>query len=181
METKKEIVNEVMRLARGIKRCSSHEGHHFSRLDSLRLILRNRSGTSSRELAQMMDVRPPSLSEWLDKLSENGEITRDRDENDKRIVRISLTDKGIEIANRLSENINKPRTFFDGCLTSEEEATFIALCEKLSNHLSQFDKDDMGERHRNHGMHDGPHHGPRRGRGHGDKNGREDYPGREQE
>ena len=56
--------------------------------------LQKMSGVNQRELAFILDIRPQSLGELLQKLEQNGYITRKIDENDKRSLIVELTEKG---------------------------------------------------------------------------------------
>ena len=58
----------------------------------------------SKDLAEKLDIRPSSLSEALDRLQEKEFITRSTDENDKRKVIVSLTDKAVDRMNKRREN-----------------------------------------------------------------------------
>ncbi|HCC00983.1 MAG TPA: hypothetical protein DEP42_07210 [Ruminococcaceae bacterium] len=51
-------------------------------------------GLSVSELSQLMQVKPPSITAPLNALEERGMIQRTQDENDRRIVRIHLTQNG---------------------------------------------------------------------------------------
>lgn len=59
-------------------------------------------GTSARELTELLDIRPSSLSEMLSRLESQGDILRRRDEKDARISHIWLTEQG---ASRFSGTI----------------------------------------------------------------------------
>lgn len=53
-----------------------------------------REGSSQRELAENMHIEPPTLVRHLDNLAHEGLVERRRDERDRRIARVYLTDKG---------------------------------------------------------------------------------------
>ena len=52
-------------------------------------------------LARYLYISESSVSEQLRKLSQKGLVTKDRHENDNRIVTVSITGKGRELADRL--------------------------------------------------------------------------------
>lgn len=54
------------------------------------------------ELAKMVHVRPGSLSQVLTRLERDGYIQRQRDEVDRRLVKVSLTKSGLTKHNELS-------------------------------------------------------------------------------
>jgi len=96
----------------------------------MRLISAN-SGTSSHELAEMMDIRPSSLTEMLNKLEESGIVVRTRDEKDLRVVRVSITELGTEELKRHNEEKRQARDFLTEGLSEEEQKTFCELCDRL--------------------------------------------------
>lgn len=56
----------------------------------------DKDGTPSTQLGPRMGMEPTSLSRTLKTMEEKGFIRREEDKNDKRIVRIFLTDEGLK-------------------------------------------------------------------------------------
>lgn len=56
----------------------------------------DKGGTPSTQLGPRMGMEPTSLSRTLKTMQERGLIRREEDKNDKRIVRIFLTDEGLK-------------------------------------------------------------------------------------
>ncbi len=108
------IAEAIQTLARRMRRFSAHHGDHVNRLERLLLLLLllDNDAISMRDLASLLDIRLPSLSQWLDRLVEEGEVTRKRDEDDKRVVRISLTEKGLKLARVSEEKVSSRKVFF---------------------------------------------------------------------
>jgi DNA-binding MarR family transcriptional regulator len=52
---------------------------------------------SARELAELADLSPATVTQMLDHLAAAGLVTRIRSDEDKRIVLTSLTDRGCEV------------------------------------------------------------------------------------
>lgn len=61
---------------------------HFHGYGRLMEAIARYEGTSARELTELLDVRPSSLSEMLSRLESQGDILRRRDEKDARISHI---------------------------------------------------------------------------------------------
>ena len=139
-----EILDQLMLLTRLSRRVvmrmprPAHASHGGNRL---RRILHSNPGLSSRELAEILDVRPSSLSQQLEKLEVRGEIRRERDEQDSRVSHIYLTELSEALLNESKASIQAMHDHFSACFTPEEKEQFIALCMKLSAYLS----DDIGE------------------------------------
>ena len=113
----------------------------FSEGRLMHLLLAN-DGMSARELAEQIDIRPPSLTPILERLELRGEIVRIRDEKDSRVWRISLTDEGRQQIKRRAAFGGSQLAEVENCLTEEERKTFIALCEKLGNRLIELAEPD---------------------------------------
>jgi len=56
----------------------------------------DKEGTPSTQLGPRMGMEPTSLSRTLKTMEEKGFIRREEDKTDKRVVRIFLTDNGLE-------------------------------------------------------------------------------------
>jgi len=52
-------------------------------------------------LAKLVDVNKSTMVEVLDKLAKNGYVTRERDSNDRRVVIVKITDKGLSILSQV--------------------------------------------------------------------------------
>ncbi|MCL2136098.1 MAG: MarR family transcriptional regulator [Coriobacteriia bacterium] len=137
------VFDSLYRLMRLLRRFqgNSQQGHGHRRLSYsetrlLRLLL-NHSGLSARELAELIDIRPPSLTAVLDSLEHKGDIVRIRDALDLRVWRISLTDQGRDEASKRLDEHNNTYQVIEDVFTAEESEIFCQLCEKLSSRLSE--------------------------------------------
>ena len=92
----------------------------------LRLLDLGGGSLSQRELTELMDVRPGSLSELLGKMEARGLISRIRSGEDHRRVTVSLTEAGAEKAAERG-----PRDLF-AALTDGEKEQLKALLAKLT-------------------------------------------------
>jgi DNA-binding MarR family transcriptional regulator len=64
-------------------------------------ILASQQGTTPGALAERMHVTPPTITGLTDRLVKQGLIGREEDPNDRRLVRLSLTEEGRRITNEL--------------------------------------------------------------------------------
>ena len=91
-----------------------------------------RRSVSQRELGDILDIRPQSLGELLQKLEANGYIRRHRSETDRRVLIVELTAKGETF------QLHKPdydELFID--LNAREKATLKQCLEKISERLTK--------------------------------------------
>ena len=94
--------------------------------------LRRTNNISQKELGRILDIRPQSLGELLQKLETGGYIKRYRSLTDKRSLIVELTDKG--------ENFQLQKPAYDelfNCLTAAEKDTLKNSLEKISEQLSE--------------------------------------------
>ena len=103
MNRENDVILAVLKLSRAMRRCPPDPGKHpfppaVGRL--LECVAEN-SNVSSRELCEMLDVRPSSLSEMLGRAESEGWIIRTVDEEDRRIQRVTLSGKGQEAVTRM--------------------------------------------------------------------------------
>lgn len=103
-------------------------------------ILAGEEGITSGVLAEILDIRPSSLTEILNKLESRGEIERREDPQDKRVKRLYITETG---RGKIDQAQPKDRSaeFFSG-LTAEE----IQTLDQLLNKIIAGWKEDFGGR-----------------------------------
>ncbi len=85
------------------------------------------------DLLEHLATTPAAVTTLLDRMEKNGLIERQRDQQDRRIVWIHLTDKGIGECERGS---NIREQFLQQCLnriSSHNQQLFIYLLGKVSN------------------------------------------------
>lgn len=90
--------------------------------------LTERDGVTTRELVDILDVRPSSLNESLARLEARGLVERSQSQADGRQVEVRITDAGRELARTIEER--DPSKMFD-CLTDEEREQLGALLDKV--------------------------------------------------
>lgn len=108
---------------------SKHCGHH-GRGRILKVLLEEGTMTQS-ELQNIIDIRSGSLSEILSKIEEKELITREKDENDKRKVKISITEKGKEaVLLKEKEHKNNAKELFS-TISEDEQKQLELILSKL--------------------------------------------------
>jgi DNA-binding MarR family transcriptional regulator len=95
---------------------------------------------SARELAELADLAPATVTEMLDHLAEDGLVVRLRSDVDKRIVLTSLTARGRKVVDKRRDQM-EPRwraamaEFSDG-----ELHTATAVLDRLHNLFDELDR-----------------------------------------
>lgn len=118
-------------------------------------VLTERDGVTTRELVEVLDVRPSSLNESLGRLEARGLVERRQSQADGRQVEVRITDVGRELARTIEER--DPSKMFD-CLTDEEREQLGALLDKVIAST----REARGHGRHGHGCH-GHGHGPEGG------------------
>ena len=110
---------------------------------TLRYISKAGSCTSS-ELADAFEVQKSAITAIINRLWEKGLIQRTRDEKDRRVVYLTLTEKGKELFTKTEERIQKLVESFIKQFDQKEIQQFIQTYEKLNQVLIE-SKDKVGE------------------------------------
>ncbi len=141
-----DLIFKLHRIARSLHRHPAHTGRHLHGKGRLLSLLGENEGITSRELSELLDVRPSSLSEMISRLSDEGLIIRTADENDKRVSHISLSEKGRELLGEIKAEKDDDAIRLTACFDDGELETFSFLCDKLCAHLEGLDKGcDFGD------------------------------------
>ncbi|QED49264.1 MarR family winged helix-turn-helix transcriptional regulator [Cytobacillus dafuensis] len=111
---------------------------------TLRYISKAGSCTST-ELAEEFDVQKSAITAIINRLWEKGLIQRTRDENDRRVVYLTLTDKGNELFYQAEERIHKLVESFISKFDQSEIKQFIETYEKLNQVLKESRDFRVGE------------------------------------
>lgn len=163
-----DLYNTLHRLNRQMHRTIHEEMHerihgkggfHHGQANLLTIVLKN-NGASQRDLAELLDVRPSSMTEMLTKMEQSDLVLRKQDENDQRIMHIYLTEKGKKIAEQITQTTNSlTESLFSG-LTETEKEQMLAITKKLCKSLEEMDKPNAGihQRHGNSGHEHHCHH-----------------------
>ena len=136
-ERQDDVILAILRLSRALRRCApERKAEPFPpAVGRLLSCIEKNSGVSSRELCELLDLRPSSLSELLSRGEADGLLTRTPDENDRRLQHVELSEKGQEIMNRYASarvvEYQKKTAYF----TEAEASQFCELSRRLASHL----------------------------------------------
>lgn len=90
---------------------------------------------NSSELAEVFDVKKSAITAIINRMWEKGLIQRTRDEDDRRIVYLTLTDKGNELYLKVEQRIHKLVESLISQFDQSEISQFIETYEKLNDIL----------------------------------------------
>ncbi|MGZ4164368.1 MAG: MarR family winged helix-turn-helix transcriptional regulator [Tumebacillaceae bacterium] len=92
---------------------------------------------TASELANAMGVKPSAVTAMIDRLYRGGYVLRERDEKDRRVVFISISEQGRATYEQAEKNRKKVISHFFQYLEPEELETLVRLYEKLGTILSE--------------------------------------------
>lgn len=132
-----DVILAALKLARAMRRCPPDPAEHPVPPAVGRLLecIAAHPGVSSRDLCEMLDLRPSSLSEMLARAESGGLAVRTVNEEDRRAQRVSLSEKGSSLVEQMQKAREADFEKKTSCFTEAEKAQFCALCNRLSEHM----------------------------------------------
>ena len=95
-------------------------------------LLIKKGDLTQKQLSEIMDIRPQSLTLILDKMELSQYITRTRDNKDKRIQTVHITDKGKELGGKIHKIRKQSAGDLFADLSEEEKDTLVYLLNKVT-------------------------------------------------
>lgn len=92
---------------------------------------------SQKEIAQKMGITPPSMTVALRKLEKTGYILKEADENDQRITRIRLSEKGEDCVKELRQVLEDMDEQLHQGMSAEERLLLRRLLIEMRRNLMQ--------------------------------------------
>lgn len=100
-----EMIQKLVRVFQLFER-DQIKVHGFTTTQCYTLLEISKFGSlSMNEISEKMNLNSSTMTRILDKLVRDDYILRCKDDNDKRIVIVSLTEKGIEAASKLNDSV----------------------------------------------------------------------------
>jgi DNA-binding MarR family transcriptional regulator len=89
------------------------------------------------ELSEKMNLNTSTMTRVLDNLVRDKYVSRDRDESDRRVVVLSLTDKGKESVELLNKSVNE---YYKKIIKNIPEGKFDEIFNSVGTLLAAFEK-----------------------------------------
>lgn len=144
-----ENLTELMRQPSLWFTMMTRNDEHRQRPNNQRRLLRILSTSdhpiTAGTIADILNIRPASVTQIIKKLEDENRVERIKDQQDARIVLIKITQKGRDFLNQLDLTRNKIEDEIFNIFTDEEQIQFGKQLEQLNNHLNsaEFDKQFM--------------------------------------
>lgn len=109
---------------------------HFIRVQDQGLICQ-------KDIEKEFNIRGSSATEMLKKLEKYKLIERVEDENDKRSKKIHITDKGIEVDQKIFAGLCKFEDTIKTGIDQEDLEVFFKVLDQLKNNLKNIKQEDI--------------------------------------
>jgi DNA-binding MarR family transcriptional regulator len=100
---------------------------------------------TSTELAEVFEVKKSAITAIINRLFEKGLIDRTRDENDRRLVYLTLSNRGEKLFLKTEERVNNLVESIIGEFSEEEIVQFLKTYEKLNGILQKIKQNKVVE------------------------------------
>lgn len=118
---------------------SETKGVHRGRVKLLKIIEKN-DGIIQRDLAEILDMRPSSLTEMLVGLEKSSLIRREQDENDRRIMHVYIAEEGKKSLEEFKKEHSKTHESLFNSLTEEEKKSLFEIINKINKGFEEEEK-----------------------------------------
>ena len=106
----------------------------------LALFLSRRPGETQKAAAEFLNVSTPAVNQTLREMIAEGYVTKETDGEDRRLTRLTLTEKGTALANRFRKEFEARDRRITLALGEAEEARLIAALDKIYDCIKEADE-----------------------------------------
>ena len=99
------------------------------------MFLLRHPGSSQRNIAEFAGVTTSAINQVVKSMQEEGYLRKEVDPCDKRNSRLSLTEKGADVATKLFEKLDAADDAITAMSGPEKEAELIALLERMADYI----------------------------------------------
>lgn len=100
----------------------------------------NKDGITQKEIQEKLDLRAASVTGLVDTLCEKNFITRIQDNDDARVKRLYLTDKGRKVEKISTDVVKVLESTISRGLTEDEKVIFVSWLKKAYNNFYSMNK-----------------------------------------
>lgn len=122
--------------------------------DSVLTVISQHPGITQKEMGEILGIQPASVSELLMKLEHKDLVLREKDEQDRRSIKVWLTEDGRSLLAEPSDESVNP---FQALSSEEQEQLRILLSKLLVDWEQRYSTEHRRPRHHKH-HHDKENH-----------------------
>lgn len=101
----------------------------------LLIALTRKDGQSQKDLAEILHIKPATLTVMIGRMEKSGLVERRQDTEDQRVSRVYITDKGRKVCKQVTEIVNNMVKDCFNNFTEEEEALLRRLFMQIRDNL----------------------------------------------
>ncbi len=102
----------------------------YSEFEVLKFVGSNKN-TTMKSIANYLHIKPSSATPVIDGLVKKGNIKRTQSKDDRRVLYIAITPKGLKSLQKKYKNIHKTIEKVFGKLSDKDKKTLIKIFEKI--------------------------------------------------
>lgn len=103
--------------------------------------LKQKEYLNPSEIAEMLFADRPTATVVIDNLKKYGYVKKERDAEDGKRIRVSITEAGIRQVDEAERDMEEMTTFDPlACLSEEEKQTLEELLVKMQNHMKNLNR-----------------------------------------
>lgn len=133
-----EFADKVLEISRDFMKYYAEEAYKvkltLSQIAILDILSRDKESNMS-DLARSMNVTTAAITGIVDRLVRDGYVTRVSDPDDRRVIKIKLTSKGIAVVKSSLENKRHMITRIFGVLPKEERDEYLKILTRIKEGL----------------------------------------------
>jgi DNA-binding MarR family transcriptional regulator len=94
-------------------------------------VVAKQDGLTQSEIAEQLSVQGATITNMLQRLEEAGLVKRSRDLNDNRLVRVYLTEAGLQMERSINEQFGNMQELIFKDISVEERAVLLRLLQQI--------------------------------------------------
>jgi DNA-binding MarR family transcriptional regulator len=106
------------------------------------VVLASRGPQSLAALAEAVDVMPPTATRMCDRLIRKGLIVRRHDRGDRRLVRLTLSEKGHELVNAVTDRRRMEIALLLEAIPLDQQAALVDSLKRLRDAAGEVPEQD---------------------------------------
>ena len=116
-----ELMNLIRLTENAIKRAKQKDGIVYTGHGRIIAAIYRNSGITQSQLADILEIRPQSLTRALTQLEEQGLIYRQRSKDDRRNVSVYISQKGLEHHEQIADSRRSRAQLIFNCLDDAQK------------------------------------------------------------
>lgn len=133
-----EFADKVLEISRDFMRYYAEEAYKvkltLSQIAIMDILSRNKESNMS-DMAHFMNVTTAAMTGIVDRLVRDGYVARTSDPDDRRVINIKLTGKGISAVKSLLEQKKRMITKMFGALSEKERTAYLKILIRIQDSL----------------------------------------------